>query len=187
MSRAAAAIVAVVVLLGLAVALRLAAPDADSGTDGAGWAAGLPEGVEPARVVRHVDGDTLRLVGREGSQLLPDDDETAVRLLEIDTPETGRSGGREECFADEATRALEELAPVGADVWVERDRDLHDPYDRMLLYLWTDEGEMVNLELVREGYAVAVLFEPNDRYIEQMRDAEQEARRHERGLWAACR
>jgi micrococcal nuclease len=47
-------------------------------------------------------------------------------------------------------------------------------------------GDFVNLELVRSGAARAVLFEPNDRYIAQMRRAERNARANDRGQWGAC-
>ena len=63
---------------------------------------------------------------------------------------------------------------------------MSDPYDRALLYVWNDEGVFVNLELVRSGAARAVLYEPNDRYIDQMRRAEADARDAGRGLWGAC-
>jgi micrococcal nuclease len=146
----------------------------------------VPDDAVLATVLSHVDGDTLHLAGQEESDALRRGEDTTVRLLEIDTPEHGRSGGPEECFADEASRALRDLLPVGAEVWVTADRDLRDPYGRTLLYLWTGSGELVNLAMVREGYAEAVLFEPNDAYIDLMRDAEADARAEGRGMWGAC-
>ena len=173
------------VVLGLAVVVYLAGPE-DPAPDGSlSPTAGVPRSVEPARVVSHVDGDTVRLVGAEGSRLLPDG-ETSVRLLEVDTPEPARDGRPAECFADEATAALARMLPAGDDLWVDRDEELHDQYGRTLLYLWTDDGTFVNLELVRQGYARAVLFEPNDGHIERIRRAEDEARAAGRGLWGAC-
>lgn len=176
---ATAAVLAALVGAGL---LRVASSDEPSPD----VASGVPAGAERARVVSHVDGDTVRLVGTPGSSLLRPDADTRVRLLEIDTPEVGTFGGEAECFAEEASEALADLLPVGADVWVTRDRELLDPYDRTLLYLWTSEGDLVNLEMVRLGYARAVLFEPNDAYLAPMRRAESEARAARRGLWAAC-
>lgn len=146
---------------------------------------GVPHGAETARVVRHVDGDTLRVTPSGRSEILPDG-ETSVRLLEIDTPEVDGYGGAGECYGDEASEALATLLPVGDPVHVLPDRELLDRYDRTLLYLWTDDGVFVNEELVRLGYARAVLYEPNDRYIDRMRAAEEEARGADRGLWGAC-
>lgn len=112
-----------------------------------------------------------------------------VRLLEIDAPESGGDGRTEECYAAEATDALGELMPVGGEAWAEADRDLRDRYDRTLLYLWVRRGRrvvFVNQHLVEKGFAVAVLFEPNDRYIDLMRDAQSRAEHAARGLWGTC-
>lgn len=145
---------------------------------------GAPARSEPAVVVRIVDGDTMWLRSDAGG--LVSSDHTKVRLLEVDTPETVAPGRPVECHGAESAEALAELAPVGSDVWVLPDRDLMDPYDRMLLYVWDDDGVFVNLELVRSGAARAVLYEPNDRFIWQMRAAERRARAAGRGMWGAC-
>lgn len=180
----------VAVVLALAVALRLVGgPETGRYDDPSGPSATgeVPPAAESARVASHVDGDTIRLVGEDGSGVLPEDRETVVRLLEIDTPEHASSGSPEECYADEASSALRDMLPVGAQVLVEADRELLDRYGRTLLYLWTSDGELVNLEMVRQGYARAVLYEPNDAHIDRMRQAEQQAWSEARGLWgAAC-
>lgn len=182
-------LLAILCVLGISAVVYLLSPDAgrQQGRPGTGSpsAAGVPEDAELARVRSHVDGDTVRLSGTGRSSLLPAAEST-VRLLEIDTPEHGRDGRVAECYADEASAALRDLLPVGADVWVARDVQLHDPYGRTLLYLWDADGRFVNLELVRRGYARAVLFEPNDEYIDEMRKAESRARVEARGLWGAC-
>lgn len=157
-------------------------------SDGESLAGPVPDGVparsEPAVVVRIVDGDTVML--RSDGDGLVSADATRVRLLEIDTPESVVPDQPVECYGPESTKALEDLLPVGSQVSVLPDRELMDPYDRMLLYLWNDDGEFVNLEMVRSGAAEAVLFEPNDRYIELLRRAERKARAASRGMWGAC-
>jgi micrococcal nuclease len=145
---------------------------------------GIPAGSERAVVVRVVDGDTLLLRGDDGG-VVPDQ-ETRVRLLEIDTPESVAPDRPVECFGPEASAGLAEVVPPGSRVRVLPDEELTDPYDRLLLYLWTDDGEFVNLAMVRSGLAEAVLYEPNDRYIERMRRAERQAQAEARGMWGAC-
>ena len=126
-------------------------------------------------VVSITDGDTLRLdVAGE---------ELAVRLIGIDTPEVYPEV---ECFGPEAEALLSALAPVGTTLRVEYDPDPRDPYDRELLYLYTEDGTFVNLELVARGAAEAVLFEPNDRYWDELRSAERAARDARLGLWGTC-
>ena len=162
---------------------------------GAGGVVTVPEqapapagsgGRERGEVVRIVDGDTLYLRG-DGDLLGPGGaDGTAVRLLQIDTPETVAPGSPVECWGPEASAALADLVPPGTSVSVEADEELLAPFDRVLLYVYDAGGDMVNLEMVRAGHAEAVLYEPNDRHIERMRAAEAEAREAGRGLWSAC-
>ena len=147
---------------------------------------GVPARAQPATVVRHTDGDTLRLrSGRSGPALARGVD-TPVRLLEIDTPESVHPGQPDQCFAEEAADRLASLAPLGSRVWAVPDRELTDRYDRTLLYLWNSKGVFVNLRMVRDGFARAVLYPPNDRHIDRMRAAEQRAQAARRGVWAAC-
>jgi micrococcal nuclease len=178
-------LMAVLVTLLAAVLFRLLV-DGDGVAPRVDSTARVPAGAETARVVSHVDGDTIRLAGEEGSMLLPRDRDVAVRLLEIDAPEVAGPYGGAECFGAEASATLAAMLPVGARVRVTRDTELHDPYGRMLLYLFDEDGRMVNLELVRQGYAESLLFEPNDEHIEAMRQAEAEARSAGRGRWGAC-
>jgi micrococcal nuclease len=176
---------AVALALGLAALIRGGVPE-DSSVQRALGDGEVPGEASRARVHSHVDGDTIRLVGVGASGVLPRGRETTVRLLEIDTPEHGRDGAPAECYSDEASRALRDLLPIGAEVRVASDRELRDPYGRTLLYLWSADGAFVNLAMVRQGFARAVLFEPNDAYIDEMRRAEALARSEDRGRWGAC-
>jgi micrococcal nuclease len=146
----------------------------------------VPVEAERARVVGHVDGDTLRLAPVGESRYLRAGEETKVRLLEIDTPESVDPNSPDECYSSRSSRALSEMLPLGAGVWIEPDRQLLDPYGRTLLYLWTTDGRFVNLDMVRRAFAKAVLYEPNDEYIDIMRRAERRARQENRGLWGEC-
>lgn len=173
-------------LLLVAVGAGLAARALDArGDDDPGAGLAVPEGAQRGEVLRIVDGDTLHLRVTSSGPVRRAADLT-VRLLEIDTPETGASGGPRECFAEEATAALTRLVPVGSTVRLTRDRDPRDDFGRTLLYLWNEDGTFVNQELVERGYARAVLFEPNDRHIDDLRAAEGRARSDERGLWGVC-
>lgn len=150
---------------------------------------GLPSGVQAATVDRIVDGDTFTMHAAESGPVLRTNDEVTVRLLEIDTPESVKPDEPVQCYGPAASRALSELAQVGSRVWVLADAERRDPYDRLLLYVWTVHGGrlvFVNRVLVSKGYARAVLYEPNDRYIALMREAQRQAMTAERGLWGDC-
>ncbi|WP_033328502.1 thermonuclease family protein [Streptomyces yerevanensis] len=129
-------------------------------------------------VERIIDGDTIEVRG--GSGILPQNQTTKVRLLEIDAPEVGT------CYSSEATTRTAELLPVGSTVRIERDVELKDPYDRYLLYVWNDQDEFVNQSLVRTGHAKAVLYPPNDKYWPQISQAGDAAEQDLSGLWLAC-
>ena len=159
-----AATLALLALLGTTAGCASSGKPADSGS-----------GSATGTVVSVTDGDTLRLI--------VDDTELRVRLIGIDTPEVYPDL---ECYGAEAEAALADLAAPGNTVGIVYDRDPRDQYDRELLYLFTVDGRLINLELVARGYAKAVLFEPNDRYWNELRDAEQSAREAQRGLWAEC-
>lgn len=126
-------------------------------------------------VVSVTDGDTLRLT--------VDGRELRVRLIGIDTPEVYPEV---ECFGPEAEAALTALAPPGSTIGFTYDRDPRDRFDRELLYLFAADGTSINLELVEQGYARAVLFEPNDRYWNELRAAERAAQDAGLGLWGNC-
>ena len=146
----------------------------------------IPPGAQEVTVSKHTDGDTLHVVALSSGAALAVGVDTTVRLLEIDTPESVDPNAPQQCYSARASKRLAELLPLGSRAWALPDRDVLDPYGRTLLYLWTDNGVFVNLTMVEEGQAKAVLYEPNDRYIGQMRAAEQHARQDGTGLWGAC-
>jgi micrococcal nuclease len=137
--------------------------------------AGVPAEAQLATVTRHVDGDTLWLEGGT----LPPAATSSVRLLEIDSPESGVA------YSSEATNFLKQELPIGATVYLLADRGDTDRFGRYLRYLWKQNGEFFNEKAVRQGFAKAVLIAPNDRFIAQIRAAEADAKAARRGMWAA--
>ena len=142
----------------------------------------VPSGAQEATVVRGVDGDTVVLRGQGTGPLRGEP--TKVRILLIDTPEVFE---QPECFGEQAADRTAELLPDGARVRVEADRDEQDRFGRTLLHVWNEDGVHVGAELVRGGHARVLFLEPNDRYLDQLESAQQEARAAGRGLWSACR
>ncbi len=154
--------------------------DAPAGAPAAGE---VPGSAQAGVVEKIVDGDTIWVrIDEPGGPLAPNATHK-IRLLEIDTPETVAPGQVVECGGPEASAFARRNMPVGSTVYLVADREDTDQYGRFLRYVWTEGGTFFNLEAVRTGHATAVLYEPNDAYIEQMRAAEAEARRAGRGLW----
>jgi micrococcal nuclease len=161
-------LVLVVVALVLAVRAR---------QGGGGGAEPVGEAGE-ASVVRVVDGDTVevRLGGR---------DET-VRLIGIDTPETVDPRSPVECFGQEASARTKALLPAGTGVRLVADVEPRDRYDRLLAYVYRDDGTFVNLALVEDGYASVLTYPPNVAHEGEFTAAAARARDDGRGLWGAC-
>jgi micrococcal nuclease len=143
-----------------------------------------PDGEEPsgptteAEVVDVTDGDTIRV--------LVDGQNLSVRYIGIDTPETVHPSKPVEWMGPEASAANAELV-AGKTVLLEKDVSETDRYGRLLRYVWVEDGDgwlLVNLELVRLGYASSSTYQPDVKYQELLRDAEAEARGADRGLWA---
>jgi micrococcal nuclease len=120
------------------------------------------------RISRVADGDTVYCgnVGR-------------IRLLMIDAPELSQGPP-----GLEAQRELTRIMPVGTLVKVETDVRERDTYGRILGYVYLPDGRMVNEEMARSGYVTALVYPPNVRHVDEIRDAVAEARKARRGLWA---
>jgi hypothetical protein len=58
----------------------------------------------------------------------------------------------------------------------------HDKYGRTLGYVFRDDGFFLDAELVRQGYAHAIVHIPHPR-MHEFRALERDAREHRRGLW----
>lgn len=179
-SRVLLALAACVWLLAGCVAPAAPTPESSGGT--VRQQASVPPGWVTAEVVRVVDGDTLvvRVDGREAR----------VRYVGVDTPESVQRNTPVECFGREASRENEQLVG-GRTVYLERDISDTDRYGRLLRYVHVDDpatGQrlLVELELVRRGYAHAVTYPPDVKYADQLRAAEREAREARRGLWGSC-
>lgn len=143
-------------------------PGGTGGNSNSGSGGGRAPDGEQGQVTRVVDGDTIDVRLNDGETI-------RVRYLGMNTTETNRG---ESCSQDgkQANAALVD----GQRVTLVADRDPEDQYGRALRYVYV--GDLfVNAELVRQGWAEAVMYEPNDRHWEQLIEIEQQAERANRG------
>jgi micrococcal nuclease len=133
---------------------------------------------EMGTVVNVVDGDTIDVV--------VDGVEMRVRYIGMDTPEV-HSGV--EWLGPEAAAANAELVE-GREVVLEKDVSETDQYGRALRYVWVQDGSgwlLVNLELIRLGFAVITTYPPDVKYVDALYiDAQDEAQAAGLGLWGAA-
>ena len=123
-----------------------------------------------ARVLRVNDGDTVA-VSINGHR-------EKIRLIGIDAPEIGQIpwGGR-------AKRHLENILFSSWIVYVGYDVERRDKYGRLLAYIRTNDGRLVNAEMLKDGYAVLFTFPPNVKHAEEFTSAQRQARERKRGIW----
>lgn len=169
-----------VTLLALtAVLITLLVPITGDGNDSTGAPAAAPTlgavfrrqdpgSLTRARVLRVVDGDTIDVV--------LDGQVERVRYFGVDTPERNQR-----CY-DEARRRNREL--VDEEVFLMADVRERDQNGRLLRYVFTSQGMLVDAFLVAEGYGVA--WREDGVYRDALVDLEAETRKLDIGcLWGA--
>lgn len=138
--------------------------------------------LEPVELKQIVDGDTL-VVSKEGQ-------EYKVRFIGMDTPESVNSD--ESKNNEYGTMASEHTKILLKDVttlYLSYDVQETDQYGRTLAYVWlTDTTEnpkdnMLNAIILRDGYAVDKVYEPNKSYADTFKTICNEAVSNKLGLW----
>ena len=134
------------------------------------------ENIQKAVITDVVDGDTIKVYF--------DGKEETVRLLLIDTPETVKPNTPVQPFGEEASDYMKRRLIKDTVVELEFGIEERDKYNRLLAYVFKD-GDFINEELVKEGLArVAYVYEPNTKYLDVLKQAENEAQKKKIGIWS---
>ena len=122
-------------------------------------------------VEKIADGDSIEaVVGGSREQ---------IRLIGIDAPELAQRP-----WGKKAKKYLEELvAASGWELGIEYDVERRDQYNRVLAYLWTRNGRLINEEMLRKGLVVLFTFPPNVKYVDRLKAAQVIARENKIGIW----
>lgn len=133
-------------------------------------------------VVSVIDGDTLK-VNINGTT-------ETLRLIGIDTPETVDPRKPVQCFGEEASKkAKETLTDKKVRLEADSTQGERDKYQRLLRYVYLEDGTSFNKLMIEEGYAHEYTYQSNPyKYQTEFIDAEKSARENKRGLWgeATC-
>jgi micrococcal nuclease len=123
---------------------------------------GASSGGEEGQVTNVIDGDTI--------DVILNGEEVRVRYVGVNTPERD-----ETCYSEAAAanRALVE----GQTVRMVKDESETDRYGRLLRYIYVG-NTFVNEQLIAQGFAEVVLYEPDDRFYEDFLRFESNAARN---------
>lgn len=141
-----------------------------SGTASA--AAGTTIG-QAVTVLKVIDGDTVILQDRRH-----------IRLIGVNTPETGKKGRPDQPLARAAKRRLQRLINTG-NIKLSVGKQNQDRHGRTLAYLHAGtSGVDIQEKLLAEGLAWLVAIPPNISRIERYSASQALARKNKRGIWA---
>lgn len=130
------------------------------------------------QVLAVADGDTI-LVDMYGET-------ETIRFIGVDTPETHHPSKPVQCFGPEASDYTTNKI-VGEYVRLEADplSDNRDRYDRLLRFVYTKDGELLNQSLVSDGFGFAVEAFDHTK-MKAFLNSQELAKSQQRGLWGAC-
>jgi len=117
------------------------------------------------KISKVLDGDTIETVSGE-----------TIRYIGINSPEKG------DPFFEDATKFNESLV-LGKNVVLDFDVEKNDRYKRTLAYVFVWD-KLVNLEMVKSGWAVPQTIPPNVIYQDKIVAAQKESREKCLGIWA---
>lgn len=127
-----------------------------------------------------IDGDTFDVKLNDGKT-------ERVRAILVNTPETCHKSSPPDCEPDpygiEATDFTKELLD-GKTVYLETDESLRDPYDRLLAYVYLEDGRMYQELILEEGLAEIMAIKPNVKYQEQLEEIQQAAKAKRVNIWS---
>ncbi len=144
--------------------------------------------LQPATIVRVVDGDTL-VVNVGGA-------EQKVRLILVDTPESVHPDESKNTeYGKLASDYTASQLAAGQTIYLQKDVSETDRYGRLLRYVWlfqpTDttsatevRAKMYNAKLLLDGYAQLYTYPPDVKYVDMFTTFQKEAREANRGLWS---
>lgn len=128
-------------------------------------------------VVEVVDGDTIK-INMNGEV-------ETLRLIGMDTPETVDPRKTVQCFGKEASNKAKELL-LGKKVRIEMDptQGERDKYNRLLAYVYRDDGLFYNKYMIEQGYAHEYTYSTPYKYQVDFKVAQKLAQTAQLGLWS---
>jgi endonuclease YncB( thermonuclease family) len=121
------------------------------------------ESLTKAKMTRSIDGDTIEVRITNNREVIK------VRLIGVDTPEMKSNSHRPEYMAEEA-KIYTETFTYNKNLYLEFGDKKTDMFGRTLAYVYDENGDCLNLNLIRYGYALAYTkfnFKHRSEYIKE--------------------
>lgn len=135
----------------------------------------MPQGMQ-GKVVRVLSGQTLEVKNIDPKMTSSfSDSSLKVRLVGIDAPSK-----QQHPWGEAVVQRLKMID--GKSVMLEFDTQQQDSFGRHLAYVWED-GELLNEQLVKEGYALWSTRSPNLKYDRRLENAQAWAKLMGLGIW----
>lgn len=129
-------------------------------------------------VVEVYDGDTFS-VNMDGMV-------EKIRMIGVDTPETHHPNAPVQCFGESASQYTKKILN-GSKVRLEADptNSNRDKYQRLLRYVYLQDGRLLNAEIIKDGYGFAYVHFPFTK-MQEFQQFQDLASESGKGLWSGC-
>ena len=127
---------------------------------------------EQVTVAKIYDGDTVRLT-----------DGRHLRFIAINTPERAREFRPAQPLAEAAKQRLEILLAADSTLHLRYDEERKDRHGRLLAHPFLSDGRNLTQQLLQAGLGFHITVPPNVLLLDCYQQAEQQARRQQRGVW----
>jgi micrococcal nuclease len=129
-------------------------------------------------VLEVIDGDTIDVNILDGEH-----EDTRIRLIGVDTPETKHPTVGLMYYGPEATQyTMQQTLGKQVTILLDTVSDQRDRYGRLLAYVVLQDGRVLNAELIKNGYGYAYLSFPHSEFTTYQHLMEQ-AITEKTGLW----
>lgn len=135
----------------------------------------VPFGNIEATVTKVTDGDTFTVSYNS--------EKYKVRMLDIDTPESVKSGIDEQPYSKEASE-LTKSTLTNMKVKLIFEKDTHDQFDRLLAHVILQDNTYYNAYMVEKGYAICVFYSPNTLLKAFFNELQNKAIAEKNGFWS---
>ncbi|RHV56862.1 thermonuclease [Clostridiaceae bacterium OM02-2AC] len=130
---------------------------------------------EGVKLTKCTDGDT--------AHFMIDGQDTTVRFLAIDTPETKKPNTPVQPYGKEASRYTCDALSSAKEIRLEYEKEKDDKYGRCLAWVFVDD-ELLQEQLIQKGYAKVAYLYGDYKYTGRLQEAEKKAKAERLGIWS---